>query len=565
MNLKNYLRIPAVTLCLTFLGTFTVTAQDPFITKWKTDNEGYGTSQPDQIVVPLTGEYTYTWEDITNPAINGTGSGSDTLWLTFPFAGTYRLSLTPTGTNPLSQIMFGGNDDVVKIIDIEQWGDVAWSTMQHAFWGAMNMTISATDIPDLSNVYDMTNAFRETPIDIIPNIENWDVSNVNYMVATFYQAENFNSPIGSWNVCNVVDMYKMFSGATSFNQPLADWDVSNVIYFSSMFENAMNFNQPIGNWNMSYAEELDYMFAFAKNFNQPIGDWDLSNATNMSGMFYFASSFNQPIGNWSTSNVYTMAFMFTGASAFNQPIGDWDLGNVFDLYAMFALNSAFNQPIGDWNLSAAEDISMMFQNAVSFNQPLDKWNVSNVQYMYQIFTNATSFDQNIGSWDLSSVQQPQYIDHSISLKNCGMSCENYSYTLHGWAANKTTPSNLILLANGLEYSPDIASDRAALISDKNWTITGDIEGTCSVSVEAKNHSLSRINILPNPATDYIIVTGLTGDETLVLTDINGKIIKTVKAGDFSLEIRLDGLTPGIYNLAITAGNGVTTGRKVVKR
>ena len=44
----------------------------------------------------------------------------------------------------------------------------------------------------------------------------------------FFNASNFNQPIGDWDVSSVINMYSMFSGSL-FNQAIGDWDVSNVL------------------------------------------------------------------------------------------------------------------------------------------------------------------------------------------------------------------------------------------------------------------------------------------------------------------------------------------------
>ena len=55
-------------------------------------------------------------------------------------------------------------------------------------------------------------------------LNNWNVSNVWYMEAMFFNAHSFNQPLNSWNVSNLKDMENMFQNARSFNQPLhAPW------------------------------------------------------------------------------------------------------------------------------------------------------------------------------------------------------------------------------------------------------------------------------------------------------------------------------------------------------
>ena len=45
-----------------------------------------------------------------------------------------------------------------------------------------------------------------------------------------------------------------------------NWDVSNVEYMSGMFANASSFNQPLNNWNVSKVTNI----ADAHSFNHPL-------------------------------------------------------------------------------------------------------------------------------------------------------------------------------------------------------------------------------------------------------------------------------------------------------
>src|SRR5690606_17060956 len=118
---------------------------------------------------------------------------------TYASPGTYTVSIT--GTFPTICYSCGGADKL-KILTVEQRGDIAWTTMDSAFWGAANLTIPATDAPDLSNVTSMYQMFMD--------------------------ATSLNSDISSWDVSTVTNMSRLFSGAASFDQPLNSWDVSNV-------------------------------------------------------------------------------------------------------------------------------------------------------------------------------------------------------------------------------------------------------------------------------------------------------------------------------------------------
>ena len=68
----------------------------------------------------------------------------------------------------------------------------------------------------------------------------------------------------------------MFSNAKAFNQPLNDWDVSNVEWMRGMFIHADSFNQPLNNWDVSKVRYMQNIFEDNKVFFQDIRNWDIS-------------------------------------------------------------------------------------------------------------------------------------------------------------------------------------------------------------------------------------------------------------------------------------------------
>lgn len=70
------------------------------------------------------------------------------LTITFPDANTlYDISIS--GDFP--RIYFNNGTERLKLIDIKQWGDIEWASMQRAFYGCSNTTCTATDVPIPSN------------------------------------------------------------------------------------------------------------------------------------------------------------------------------------------------------------------------------------------------------------------------------------------------------------------------------------------------------------------------------------------------------------------------------
>ena len=73
------------------------------------------------------------------------------------------------------------------------------------------------------------------------------VSSVNEMWYMFFNASNFNQPIGDWDVSSVINMYSMFSGSL-FNQAIGDWDVSNVLECDGFSYNTPEWTLPQPNF-----------------------------------------------------------------------------------------------------------------------------------------------------------------------------------------------------------------------------------------------------------------------------------------------------------------------------
>ncbi|HKL02173.1 MAG TPA: BspA family leucine-rich repeat surface protein, partial [Cryomorphaceae bacterium] len=263
-----------ILLALTFLLSFAAHSQNEFITTWQVSGSDLTIQIPtDQF--DFTYDYTVDFGDGT-VLNNQTENASHT----YASAGTYTVLIS--GTFP----KFNGSGlfDNEELITVEQWGDNQWASMEGAFEDCFNLTINASDSPDLSNVTDMSFMFASADLVNPTTISNWDVSNVTKMEGVFANADSFNQPLDNWDVSNVTHMENMFFGTNAFNQPLNDWDVSSVTSMFRMFANSLAFNQPLTNWNVSNVTDMGEMFK-QSNFNQPLGDWNTSSVTTMREMF----------------------------------------------------------------------------------------------------------------------------------------------------------------------------------------------------------------------------------------------------------------------------------------
>ncbi len=321
-------------------GYFNCLDGTEFITTWKTDNPG--TSNNTSITIPTTGvgySYDIDWDnDGTYDDLGVPGS----ITHDYGTAGTHTVRIK--GSFP--RIYFNNAGDKEKILSVDQWGSIAWTSMQNAFYGCANLHVLANDTPDFSNLNNLSFMFAYCT-SFNEDISAWDVSSVTYMISMFQRASAFNNgnQALTWSsgtgTSNVISMSGMFLGASSFNQDVSSWNVSSVTIMRYMFYYATTFNN--GNQALTWSSgtgtanvlRMDFMFDNANSFNQDISNWNTGSVNNMSGMFYNATSFNQNIGNWNVSSVTDMRSMFVDAISFDQNLGNWNIGNLINANNMF--------------------------------------------------------------------------------------------------------------------------------------------------------------------------------------------------------------------------------------
>lgn len=436
----------------------------------------------------ISGSYNYdvTWTNLSNAGVGDgstTGETGNYTITGLTASNTYQVEIT--GTFPHFYMnRENGRDD---LLTIEQWGNNVWTSMESAFHGCKNLTLTATDTPNLTSVSNMSQMFSG--------------------------GRALIGDISGWNVSNVTDMSYLFNSCREFNTDLSNWDVSKVTDMSYMFSGAARFDQNINSWNVSKVTDMAEMFNGAARFDQSISSWNVSKVTNMSNMFTFASGFDQDISGWNVSKVTDMSYMFYFASDFNQNISSWDVRKVLYMQNMFFFASGFNQDISGWNVSKVTNMSYMFQNASSFNQNLGSWNVGKVTNMRDM------------------------------LNNTALSTSNYDSLLIGWAS-QTLRSNVTLGVTGTNYC-GASAERQQLIDNFNWTIN-DAGQTCpdvtwNGSAWSPYTPISFNDVIINATYDV----ATNGDFIAKDITINAGKTLTITAGNISLTGNFDNNGGGI--------------------
>jgi len=206
-----------------------------FIIEVKTDNAGTSNDNQFQftgaegdydVVAKQGGVVIETFNDLSDEATITFANG----------VGTYILEVSAKEVNGFNRIQFTNGGDKLKITDIKQWGEVAWSSFKSAFFGCENMLVTATDVPNLSLVTSIRNMFRDTSAN--PYVENWNTGNIEDMSVVFFNNYNANPNVTNWNTTNLKDANFMFNNASSANPDTSNWNVANLESVIGMFFNS---------------------------------------------------------------------------------------------------------------------------------------------------------------------------------------------------------------------------------------------------------------------------------------------------------------------------------------
>ena len=334
-----------------------------YVSEWDLSQPAQGT-RPDAATTLKTNlwgtNFVVEWLNLND----GTTGAATVTTTTVPYTITgltagkrYRVIAYADPSNPSSTLSklsttAGGSysADAKRLDSVTQWGTNRWTSLEGAFRNCIRMDVTATDVPNLHGVNDLSNMFNDCDSLVYnPTINTWRTDSITNIEAMFLDAKKFNQPIGSWNTENVTNMSRVFYRATSFNQDISGWNTSNVTTMQSMFYLAEAFNQPIGGWNTANVTSMWGMFKDAKVFNRDISGWNTSKVTTMLSMFYSAKAFNQDIGNWNVEKVTSTDYMFSDAEAFDQDLSRWTLKNVSGVVYMF--NAPLNKGMSCGNYS----------------------------------------------------------------------------------------------------------------------------------------------------------------------------------------------------------------------
>jgi surface protein len=443
-------------------------------------------SANDTFVLPLDGTSTY------NFAIDwGDGNFEDVTTNTnkthvYSTSGTYQIKIH--GVFP--RLLFNNTGDKLKVMSLDQWGSIKWTSMASSFYGCSNMIATYSDQPDTSSVTNMSYMFRDCSL-FNGSVSSFDTSSVTDMSYMFFNCSVFNQSVSSFDTASVTNMSAMFYNCSVFNQSVSSFDTVSVTDMISMFYNCSVFNQSVSSFNTALVTNMSFMFANCSVFNQSVSSFDTALVTNMSFMFTNCSVFNQSVSSFNTASVTDMSYMFNACSVFNQSVSSFDTASVTNMNHMFYGCSLFNGSVSSFDTALVTDMSYMFFNCSVFNQSVSSFDTASVTNMSAMFYNCSVFNQSVSSFDTASVTDMSYMFYNCSalvgidisgynisslttaagmLANSNYTTTNYDLTLVAWEA-QVEQTNVTVGFGTASYNAGApATARAALVTS-GWIIT----------------------------------------------------------------------------------------------
>jgi len=169
-------------------------------------------------------DYTIDWGDGTVEAY----STSDNISHIYEVAGFYETKITGSFSYPYMVGTPLANRD--KLMEITQWGNVAFRSFRSSFERCENLQYTATDTPSFSsNSMAISSAFKDClGLTSIANLSQWEWSKVAIAPFLFNNCRNLviDSSMSNIDVSGINRFYRMFNLVKSADISLANWDVT---------------------------------------------------------------------------------------------------------------------------------------------------------------------------------------------------------------------------------------------------------------------------------------------------------------------------------------------------
>lgn len=244
-----------------------------FISVWKTDNTSVGSSNNNQVKLPLEagGIYNFTvdWGDGNKNTITAWNQAETTH--TYAAIGTYTIRIVGI----INGFRFNNSGDRLKLLTINNKNpNFLLGNNNGYFYGCSNLTeVNGLNTQNTTNMANMFVYCTKLNQDLTFNTEN-----VTNMSSMFEVCTIFNKNL-NFNTQNVTDMAYMFQECPAFNKSL-NFNTQKVKNMTNMFQGCTNFNQNIANFSLIETTNMTSILLNAVNWSRVNYDLFLVGAHN---------------------------------------------------------------------------------------------------------------------------------------------------------------------------------------------------------------------------------------------------------------------------------------------
>lgn len=281
-----------------------------------TINTALGTGDSFQLPLPIGQTYNFVvyWGDGNFDTITAYNQ-AETLH-SYSSGGIYQIKID----GKCGGWSFNNGGDKLKIISVDQWGDVGFSYLLGAFYGCTNLTSIPEMLAADINVSNFTDTFRGCT-NLASNINNvLNNTNINYYLRTFYQCGSITGTLPDFDTrTDITNFSAAFFGCASLTGSIPKFgNNTNITALNDTFNGCVGLNGTIPSDAISGLSNLTNLNTTFYNCSSLTGSIPVipTSVSGMSSTFYGCSSITGAINSThfgSNSNLTTMVGTFYGA------------------------------------------------------------------------------------------------------------------------------------------------------------------------------------------------------------------------------------------------------------
>jgi len=199
-----------------------------------------------------------------------------------------------------------------------------------------------------------------------------------------------------------------------------------------------------------------------------------------------------------------------------------------------------------------------------------------LDYVYEGYTIATTPPMDLNSYDYPVIKMDAWYRHHGYTEHGPYKVEvrllrgdeerivmGFDQTDTTWHQRFFNPKDYFWDLDGVQVSFPVFNDIEGIFTELAIDVFEVVEGQPSSVAELEQVELL---IYPNPTVDQFTISLKTLDfDQYVLTDVNGRILRSRQISDLAFDIDASSLSPGVYFLQLKSGEKISRAHRLIKQ